>query len=188
VGAVFLLHLLLDPTCSALQSDSALPAESPSANQEEADSTKPDRASEPSNVIRLTSDEFGHPVALETATKKFVLKNDKGEIELEVFLESVIHVADASYYRGFQQRFERYDSVLYELVADQSERQATDNDLPSGFQLFQQISTGTLGLEYQLGAIDYSAENMIHADLGDQFGEISAARFGLPAKHSPIAD
>jgi hypothetical protein len=141
------------------------PADAPSAGQDDSQTAKPTPRSESAEVIRLQLDEFGNPLALQTATKTFALKNDKGEVELEVFLESVIHLADTSYYRGFQQRFEHYDAVLYELVAEQPRPPSTDDEMPSGFQLFRQISTGAMGLTYQLEAIDYSSPNMIHADL-----------------------
>ena len=120
---------------------------------------------QPTKFLRLLSDEFGNPLALQTATTKYALKNDDGEVDFEVYLESVIHIADSSYYRGFQKRFERYDAVLYELVSDQAQQRPKDDDLPSGMQLLQQISAGTLGLAYQLEEVDYGAKNMIHADL-----------------------
>ena len=115
--------------------------------------------------LRVNSDEFGNPVALQTASTKYVLKNDKGDVEFEVFLESVIHIADSSYYRSFQQRFEQYDAVLYELVSDRAAEKSKEENLPGGYQLFQQLSTGTLGLAYQLDEVDYSPKNMVHADL-----------------------
>lgn len=168
IGVAVLFLVGAVPLVGAIQSGASDSPKPPQVQQESAESpeaSQPDLASAPTRVIRLQLDEYGNPIALQTATKKFVLKNDKGEVDLEVFLESVIHIADSSYYRGFQQRFERYDSVLYELVAEQPERRPSDDDLPSGFDLFRQISIGTLGLAHQLESIDYSPPNMVHADL-----------------------
>jgi hypothetical protein len=155
----------LIPTCQALPQDASIASDSPARVQEGAEPTSAKPTLEPSGMIRLQMDEFGNPIALQTATKRFVLKDKNGNVELEVILESVIHIADTSYYREFQQRFEHYDSVLYELVTDQPERLSTDDELPNGFQLFRQISIGSLGLAYQLEAIDYTPKNMVHADL-----------------------
>lgn len=153
------------PSCEAFQSVEvdATPPEVVDLGNPETTPTSAPR--DQTSFLRVHSDEFKNPVALQSATTKYALKNDKGEVEFEVYLESVIHIADASYYRGFQQRFEQYDSVLYELVTDRKEDKSKDENLPSGFQLFQQISTGTLGLSYQLDEIEYNAKNMLHSDL-----------------------
>lgn len=177
VGVAVVLYPGFAPVCDATQTAAESPPDSPSALKDDQEPARQSRPAEPSEVIRLQLDEFGNPLALQTATKKFALKNDKGEIELEVFLESVIHVADTSYYRGFQQRFEHYDTVLYELVAEQPRPPSSDDELPSGFQLFRQISTGAMGLSYQLEAIDYSPQNMVHADLSpSEIAELMADR------------
>lgn len=114
--------------------------------------------------LRLLTDEYQEPVALQTATARYVKLDDKGKVQFEVLLESVIHVGDTSYFRGFQKRFERYDRVLYESVFKEEKREPTD-ELPSGFRMLQQLSIGTLGLAYQYEEIDYKANNLTLADL-----------------------
>lgn len=118
--------------------------------------------------LRLQTDEYENPIALQTATVKYVLKNEQGDVQLEVFLEGVVHIADTSYYRGFQQRFERYDSVLCESVVKQEKKESSRSGKLSGLNMLQQLSSGTLGLTYQYDEIDYDAGNLIHADLSTQ--------------------
>ena len=83
---------------------------------------------------------------------------------VEVFLESVVHIADASYYRSFERRFERYDCVLYEHISPPTESEDDDDDL-NGMNLLKSLSSGSLGLSYQFEQINYERENMVHADL-----------------------
>ena len=123
---------------------------------------------EPTKFIRLETDEFGNPLALQTATTRYALVNDKGEEQLEVILESVVHIADPSYFRGFQQRFERYDTVLYESMMKQEEKPSGDAEPPSGFTLLQQLSSGTIGLAYQFDEVNYQFDNMLRTDLSPQ--------------------
>lgn len=168
VSLCFVVFLLpgFNSICEAFQSVEGDASAPEIALQVDTKKTQADKPRDQTRFLRVQSDEFDNPVALQTATTKYVLKNDKGEVQFEVFLESVIHIADASYYRGFQHRFEQYDTVLYELVADQPKTdKSKEEELPGAFQLFQQISTGTLGLAYQLEEVDYNAKNMLHADL-----------------------
>ena len=120
----------------------------------------------PTEFIRVERDEYGNPVGLQTATARYWLQDDTGRVKLEVSLESVVHFADAAYYRGFDQRFRHYDAVLYELVAPEEKRipKAAD-DGPNLGRLLQQITAGGLGFAYQMDAIDYQAKNMVHSDL-----------------------
>lgn len=118
-----------------------------------------------SKFLRLQTDEFGDPLALQTASTRYLLTGKNGEGEIEIALEGVIHIADASYYRGFQKRFERYDSVLFESIIKPAKKESSGEAAPTGFQMLQQLSTGTLGLAYQFDEVSYDAENMISADM-----------------------
>lgn len=118
--------------------------------------------------LRLQTDEYQNPIALQTATAKYVLENEEGEVELEVFLEGVVHIADTSYYRSFQQRFERYDIVLCESPIEPKEKEPAKKTGLSAMSMLQQLSSGTLGLAYQSDEIDYNAGNLIFADLTPQ--------------------
>jgi hypothetical protein len=121
---------------------------------------------QPTQFIRILSDEFDSPVALQTATAKYVLLDATGKAKLEVSLEGVIHIADRGYFQGFNQRFQHYDSVLYELVAP-PERRIPDATAPQAHPLafLQRMAAEGLGLTHQVKQIDYKAQNLVHSDL-----------------------
>lgn len=138
--------------------------------------TEPIKKREPTRFIRVQHDEFGEPLALQTATVKYVLKDDEGEVRAEVFLESVVHIGDPAYYRGFNRRFPNYDVVLYELIADAGRRVPDPGAAtPHPARILQNLLGDSLGFEHQIHRIDYRAENMVHADLSPQ--EMVAARY-----------
>ena len=121
---------------------------------------------EPTEFIRVERDEYENPVGLQTATARYWLRDDAGQVKLEVCLESVVHFADAAYYRGFEQRFRHYDAVLYELVAPEGKRiPSVKSERPNFGRLWQQLTAGSLGFAYQIDAIDYQTKNMVHSDL-----------------------
>jgi len=97
---------------------------------------------------------------LETAIKTFTLPTGK-----TVDLVSVVHIADATYYQELNRRFDAYDSVLFELVGD-PERLTDGGPLTGGgtVSTLQQAASDYLNLSFQLGAIDYTRKNMVHAD------------------------
>ena len=103
--------------------------------------------------------------ALETAIVTY--KGEKGEV---VELISAVHIADMVYYKRLEELFKTYDSLLYEMVkakdavlpAPKRTRLTDSTSLIGGFQRFMRNS---LDLEFQLDAIDYRAENFVHADL-----------------------
>jgi len=121
---------------------------------------------EPTRFVRVRYDEFKSPVALQTASAKYVLPGPNGKNELEVVLEGVIHIGDRSYYREFNRRFRHYDVVLYELVAP-PEKLIPDLDekQPHPLRLLQQVTSEGLGFASQIEEIDYKAANMVHSDL-----------------------
>lgn len=144
--------------------------------QETVQVDKPIKKREPTKFIRVHYDEYGEPLALQTATVKYILKDDQGGVRAEVFLESVVHVGDAAYYRGFNRRFPNYDVVLYELVAGPDQRVPDPGKgAPHPARLLQKLVGDSLGLEFQIDRINYGAENMVHADLSPQ--EMVAARY-----------
>lgn len=123
----------------------------------------------PTRFIRVKYDEYKEPVALETATAKYVLHDDNGDVKLEVFLESTVHIADAAYYRGFDRRFQRYDTVLYELIAakDKLIPNAAKGE-PHPMKIIQQLAGESLGFVHQTDKIDYQAKNFVHSDLSPE--------------------
>ena len=162
--ALQVLVLLLLGPASAAQAQQAVPDDKPITKRA------------PTKFVRVQYDEFRDPLALQTATVKYILKDDQGDVRAEVFLESVIHIGDAAYYRGFNRRFPNYDVVLYELVADADQRVPDPgNGASHPARLFQDLFGDLLGFEHQINRINYKAENMVHADLSPQ--EMVAARY-----------
>jgi len=95
---------------------------------------------------------------LEIAIRTFTMPSGQ-----RVDLIGVVHIADDAYYQELNRRFGAYDSVLFELVGDPeglTSRQAGGSTLST----VQQAVGQYLGLTFQLGAIDYTGKNMVHAD------------------------
>jgi len=93
-----------------------------------------------------------------------------------VDLVGAVHVADATYFEGLNERFKGYDAVLYELVGSPEKgkplgNRAVANDARLGWIGTLQLKMKeALKLEGQLEAIDYTAANFVHADMGmDEF-------------------
>ncbi len=134
-------------------------------------------ASEADQFIRLQRDANQRPLALKTAIIRFV-PADSPESGVFVDLVGVIHVGEASYYRELNRRFRAYDAVLYELVAPEEARVPVPGERPGtlvgGVQLGM---TAMLDLDYQLDHIDYTAPNMVHADMTpEEFARSMRAR------------
>ncbi|MCA8956712.1 MAG: hypothetical protein KDC87_11615 [Planctomycetes bacterium] len=113
--------------------------------------------------LRLTHS-LGESNALQTAVARFVPRG--GERELIVDLVAAVHYADAGYYAALNRLLDRYDAVLYELVAPLGTRPVgggagADNPLT----LVQRVAQSLLGLQSQLERVDYTRSKFVHADL-----------------------
>lgn len=84
-----------------------------------------------------------------------------------VDLISVVHIGDSKYYADLSRRFEAYDALLYELVAPKGSRPRRNRKVGGGsiISQVQRLMKTALNLQFQLDAIDYSADNFVHADL-----------------------
>lgn len=85
-----------------------------------------------------------------------------------VDLIAVVHIGERAYYEELNRRFESYDAVLYELVAERGTRPRLGGEAGGGgsvLSFFQNKLKDLLALEFQLDLIDYSADNMVHADV-----------------------
>ena len=89
---------------------------------------------------------------------------------VEIDLVAVVHIGEKAYYERLNKEFEKYDAVLYELVAPEGNKppkggeKKSDNPvamLQQGMKLF-------LRLEHQLEVVDYQKANFIHADLSPE--------------------
>ncbi len=120
--------------------------------------------------LRLTRDKNNVPLALQTAVVRFAPA--AGGKAPTVDLVAAVHVADAAYYRQLNRGFQAYDAVLYELVAPEESKTPRLGDRPSDnpISLLQNGMKDLLDLEFQLKGIDYTAKNMVHADMSpDEF-------------------
>jgi hypothetical protein len=116
------------------------------------------------DYVRFSED--AESARLELAIKTFTMPSGQ-----QVDLIGVVHLADSAYYQELNRRFDAYDAVLFELVGDP--RTVTETALPTagqnsyqpgGIGLIQQAAAKYLDLTFQLGAIDYTRKNMVHAD------------------------
>lgn len=139
-----------------------------------AESAAPSAAEKTSGrFLRLTRDENNEPVALETPIVQFGLADGKQD-QATVDLVAAVHIAEKSYYEQLNREFKSYDAVLYELVAPEGSRVPRKGESGGShpISLLQNGMKDILALEFQLQGIDYTAKNMIHADMSpDQFAE-----------------
>lgn len=166
--AAALAAVLLQPAAA----EPAPPAPPAATEKAEAKKDLPD-------YIRYAEDDKS--ARLEIASKSFTLPDG-----VTVDLIGVVHIADASYYELLNKRFEAYDAVLFELVGDPGDLQAgakkpkaAKKDKPgTGAIHFLQTSMGKyLDLHFQLGSIDYTRPNMVHADTTwEEFQAMQKAR------------
>jgi hypothetical protein len=126
-----------------------------------------------SRFLRLTRDKNEVPLALETAIVRCVPADRSSRLPI-VDLVAAVHIAEKSYYERLNREFAGYDVVLYELVAPEEFKASSvgshGNDHP--ITILQNGIKDLLGLEFQLQGIDYTAKNLVHADMSpDQFAE-----------------
>jgi hypothetical protein len=131
-------------------------------------------ASELPDYVRYRED--ARTARLEVAIRRFTMPSGQ-----KVDLVGVVHIADHAYYQQLNERFETYDSVLYELVGDPARLTRVaplPETAPSGGVSFIQQSAGKhLGLAFQLDAIDYTRKNLVHADTSaEEFARLQYER------------
>jgi len=140
-----------------------------------ADQTQDDKPGEKRDdrFLRLARDTDGSPIALEVSIVRYS-PPDCGQAGPTVDLIAAVHVAEKSYYQELNRLFESYDAVLYELVAPEGTRVPEGGPERAGnaVSMLQTAMTAILDLEFQLRAIDYTRENLIHADMSpEQFAQ-----------------
>ena len=117
--------------------------------------------------MRVTRDEQNKPLALQTAIVHFVSARGKRR-GATVDLVGAVHVGDDAYYRTLNEKFAEYDVVLYELVAPEGTRIPKGGREGGGGGVIGGLQNGmksVLGLSHQLNKIDYTAKNLVHADM-----------------------
>jgi hypothetical protein len=128
----------------------------------EAEKPAEDKPTEVTEFIRVRKDEDGKPLALETAIVRYV--SQKGEEGVTLDLIGAVHVADRAYYEHLNKRFEQYDAMLFELVAEKG-TVVPKGGKKGGDMLPVEMMKNMLKLDSQLEHIDYTKKNFVHADL-----------------------
>jgi hypothetical protein len=127
-----------------------------------------DKTQKAENFLRIVRDKNKIPLSLETAIVRCEspIKDKKKPV---VDLVAAVHIAEKTYYDQLNADFAGYDCVLYELVAP------TGTKVPKGgakstnpISIVQRSMTEVLQLQYQLDAIDYTKNNMVHADMSPE--------------------
>jgi hypothetical protein len=128
----------------------------------------------PSQFIRFVEDNRGN-ARLESA--ETVYRNRDG---VTVELIAAVHIADAEYFRGIDEKLSRYEAMLYEMVKPKGadvHRPRAARENAHWIAMVQRFLKTHLDLEFQLDAIDYTRENFVHADLdAETFARLQAER------------
>ena len=128
-----------------------------------------------SHFLRVKRDRKGRPVALQTSVTRYAVTNDQGD-RVTVDLVGVVHIGEKAYYEELNGIFEKYDAMLYELVAPEGtvipKGGRTEVSMANPLSAIQKGMQEGLGLEFQLEHIDYTKDNFVHADMSpEEFGE-----------------
>jgi len=115
-----------------------------------------------SNYARVVTDANDRAQSLQLAIVSYVPKQGG---DARVDLIGAVHVADASYYAELNHRFERYDALLYELIAAEGDVVTRDSEKDGLLSGSQKLMMHALDLSFQLDEIDYTKANFVHADL-----------------------
>ncbi len=115
-----------------------------------------------SRYIRIRRNDDGEPLGLETSIVRFVPKSGEDGVVLDLI--GAVHVGDTPYYRTLNKEFEKYDVVLYELVAEKGTR-VPKGGRKGGDMFPVEMLKNMLKLDSQLRVVDYSKKNFKHADM-----------------------
>lgn len=138
---------------------------SPQAPAKAAVKQKPTAKEKNEDFLRLVRDQKGSITALESAVVTLAPR-DRSKKTPTVDLIAAVHIGDKGYYQQLNKLFTTYDAVLYELVAPKGTRLPKGggkNDHPVA--MIQVTLTRVLDLAFQLDLIDYTKDNMVHADM-----------------------
>jgi hypothetical protein len=117
--------------------------------------------------VRLVKNEDGGWRAMQTAIASYRLPSGPFA-GAHIDLIGAVHVGEKKYYAELNRRFQEYDALLFELVADPDVRVATarqDRGVYNPLSAMQVGMKEALELTFQLDEIDYSRKNFVHADM-----------------------
>ncbi len=120
--------------------------------------------------LRRKFDKQKNPIALQTAIASYEIKEGK-YAGAKVDLIGAVHVGSKQYYAELNRRFQGYEALLYELVANPDERFSKEREDRGVYNPISAIQVGmkeALELQFQLDEVDYSCKNFVHADMSPQ--------------------
>ncbi len=119
--------------------------------------------------IRILRNQASVPQAMQTAVVRHV-PQDCGRNRPTVDLVAAVHIGDSAYYQQLNSLFEKYDVLLFELVAPESVTvpKGGGNANRNPVSALQNAMTGALDLQFQLKGIDYTRKNFVHADMSPE--------------------
>jgi hypothetical protein len=130
-----------------------------------------DRDESKERFLRVLRDSDGKPTALETSIVHCAPLRP-GKRGPTVDLVAAVHIAEKSYYRQLNKEFAGYDVVLYEMVAPEGKVILKGGESTSLISKLQKALKDILQLEFQLEVVDYTPNNMLHADMSpEQFAK-----------------
>ena len=146
---------------------------------EPTDSHEAAREATEDKFLRLERNEAGEVLSMDTAIVEFKAAGDENK-GVEVTLVGAVHIGEKQYYEQLNKEFDKFDVVLYELVAPKGTRVPKDRSRGGGnpLSMMQNGMQRMLGLEHQLDQIDYQRENFVHADMSPEEFEKSMAERG----------
>ncbi len=165
-------------TGRGVETDSAIDANSAKSSDTNDFSVREADADSGGTWIRLDRAERGVPTLLSTSIVRVEgeFRDADGKTRpVSVDLVGAIHFAERAYFDRLNAEFKEYETVVFELVADQGfdvkdlaaaqERKTTGGSSPLDALAFVQQTLGdALGLVYQIDGIDYSAPNFKRGD------------------------
>lgn len=113
---------------------------------------------------RLVRSDDGELHSFDTSLVTFVSPDGSQRVTLV----GAIHIGEAKYYRTLNEKFTHFDAVLFEMVGDGDPRPSSAKESSGIVGSIQRLSASMLDLKFQIGSINYHAENFVHADMTDK--------------------
>jgi hypothetical protein len=182
VAAIFCLGatMPLQPS-QAQQADPTVetgPTEIVGSEMSESSDSKKRRKLSHDRFLRIRKDARDRSTALETSIVRYE-KTTEDDSRITVDLIGAVHIGEAEYYKQLNTEFEKYESVLYELVAPKGTvipkggRAPDESEVPTNpVAALQMGMKSVLELDFQLELIDYTKDNFVHADMSpEEYGQ-----------------
>lgn len=118
---------------------------------------------------RITRSKDGKLRSFDTSLVTFVSQDGSARVTLI----GAVHIGEKAYFHVLNRRFKAFDAVLFEMVGDNDPRPVKASESGDVIGILQRLSASMMGLEFQIGSVDYHASNFVHADMNS--AEFSAA-------------